>query len=486
MRSTRCGAFRSQLLVLLALLATCSVSLSFPPSALGLPAGTEPPSPAAIAQPDGVLSLADGTIQLLGSAPPAPPRLGDYAHYGSFVSAATRLARPSQRFTISYLVTTTPASQVQVDLRGSLDGTRWTEWAVDLPNNSVATLNYPVQWLQYRLTLLAHAAPLPSVRMLKLQPLQAQENYNASAGNIQPAPTFRLRATRQGMVGGRTANGYIIEPKARFVSLPSWRSLAPKGSYEYSVRITYNGRSSVAPVWDVGPYNVHDDYWSFDRERFKDLQRGWPQDHAAFYEGYNGGWGEKGYVRFPTAIDIGDGVWQDDLGIKGDQAEVEVTFLWLGSDPQAGKQPRSAEASEHTVDELSPDFWRNAPVWDRSPVGCGEGRHAFAAPSVAELGLSSRVARWQPILPLEATYDLFVHVPICPAKTPPSAQARYLIQHRDAAIEMLIDQTRQTGWVYLGRFPFPAGEAGYIQLSDVTGEAKRTVWFDQARWVLVK
>jgi hypothetical protein len=468
MRKPRRGASRFQLLVLLALIATCSASVTSTSSALGHSAGASSRSPAAVAQPDGVLSLADGSVQLLAQAPPAPPLVGNYTHYGTYISAATYLTNPGQRFTIKYLATTNSNSTVRVDLRGSADGLRWTEWEIDLVSDSVVELSHPVQWLQYRLTLMALGEPLPSVRVLQLMPVPGGEAYHAAAEHTQPAPTFRIRATRQGMIGGRTANGYIIEPRARFVSLPSWRSLARKGSYEYSVRITYRGRSAIAPVWDVGPYNVHDDYWSFDRERFNDLQRGWPQDHAAFYEGYNGGWGEKGYVRFPTAMDVGDGIWWDDLGIKGDQAEVEVTFLWLGSDPLAGKQPRPFDAVEHAVDELSPDFWRNVPLWDRSPVGCGEGRHAFSTPSV------------------EGTYDLYVHIPICPAKKPPTGQARYVIQHRDAAIEMLIDQTRQTGWVYLGRFPFAAGEAGYIQLSDVTGEPGRTVWFDQAKWVVVR
>ena len=107
----------------------------------------------------------------------------------------------------------------------------------------------------------------------------------------------------------------------------------PNGTNDYMVRITYNGRTSVAPVYDVGPWNAHDDYWNEQRQRYADLPRGYPEDHAAYFDGYNGGRAEQGRVRFPTAIDIGDGAWWDDLGIKGDRAVVEVTFLWLGSDP---------------------------------------------------------------------------------------------------------------------------------------------------------
>jgi hypothetical protein len=475
------GTYRSRLLGLLAMIALCGASLFSPPPAIGQTSGL-PTGEAA--QYDGVLSLPDGSIQLLATAGPPPSALGSYERFGSYLSAPRKLDTPSTSFSLSYHASLPSGSALSVDLRGSLDGSRWSEWETDLPSGQLVRLPRPASFVQYRLSLLAGGAGLPALHSLSLTPVQGGERYSAAAGATPVAPTFRLRATRMGMVGGRTANGYIIQPHARFVSLPSWRSLAPKGSHEYSVRITYKGRSSVAPVWDVGPYNTRDNYWSAERERFNELPRGWPQDHAAYYEGHNGGWGEKGYVRFPTAIDVGDGVWWDDLGINGDQAEVEVTFLWLGSDPLAGKQPR-AYSPEQVIDELSPDFWRSSPHWGSSPVGCGEGRHAYTASSVVDAAQSARVARWQPILPAEATYELYVHVPVCPSKQKPSAQVRYLIQHRDGAVEMLIDQTRQTGWVSLGRFPFVANDSGFIQLSDVTGEPGRTIWFDQAKWVIV-
>nr|WP_139088657.1 hypothetical protein [Oscillochloris trichoides] len=299
------------------------------------------------------------------------------------------------------------------------------------------------------------------------------------------APTFRIRATRQGMVGGRTANGYIIPPNARFVSLPCRCVLSSKGGNEYQVRITYRGRSTVVPVYDVGPYSARDDYWNPQRTGFPDLEWGWPMDHAAYYEGYNGGQADKGYVRFPTAMDVGDGAWIDDLGIVGDQAEVEVTMLWMGQDPLAGPPQRDPNQPEILVDELGGDFWHNSPDLGSSAVGCGYGRHAYQTRSVSNPSQSSQVVRWQPNLPTEGEYDLYVHVPICPSKRAPTTSARYLIQHRDAALEVLVDQSTQTSWVYLGRYPFSAGSNGFIQLADVTSENGKTIWFDQARWVRV-
>ncbi|NTW98220.1 MAG: hypothetical protein HGB28_06705, partial [Oscillochloris sp.] len=278
----------------------------------------------------------------------------------------------------------------------------------------------------------------------------------AAAANTDPyavAPTFRIRATRQGMVGGRTANGYIIPPNARFVSLPCWCALSSKGGDEYKVRITYRGRSTVVPVYDVGPYSARDDYWNVARTGYPDLERGWPMDHAAYYEGYNGGQADKGYVRFPTAMDVGDGAWIDDLGIVGDQAEVEVTMLWMGQDPLAGPPQRDPSQPEVLVDELGGDFWHSSPEIGVSAVGCGYGRHAYQAKTVTDPAQSSQVTRWQPNLPVEAAYDLYVHVPICPSKRPVTTAARYVIQHRDGALEVAVNQATQTSWVYLGRFP---------------------------------
>jgi hypothetical protein len=300
------------------------------------------------------------------------------------------------------------------------------------------------------------------------------------------------------MVGGRTANGHIIRPHDHYVSLPSWRSLTKRGGYEYQVRITYKGRSSVAPVWDVGPWNIHDNYWDAQRERFRDLRHGWPEDHAAYYEHYNGGRAEKGRVRFPTAVDIGDGVWWDDLGIRGDQAEVEVTFLWLGSDPQPAPAPAppveqpdaqpqpASDPNLVQVNEGSSDFHGRAEVaWYNSPRGCGDGGHAFWTLSTPDAGQSENTARWQPNLAAEKLYDVYVHVPICPNRYAATTSAYYSVHHRDGLQEVLVNQATQTGWVLLGRFPFAAGQGGYVELDDITNDSMQAVWFDAAKWQAV-
>lgn len=441
-------------------------------------------STASLLEHNGVLSLADGSFALAADAAPLSPLLGAFSRSGSLIAETTPPSLAASRFRLAYDADLPPGTMLRVDLRASLDGSRWLPWIVDVPAGAVAGFSAPAQRLQYRLTLMGSALRSPLVRSVTLEPTSAPATHQAAAADpYAVAPTFRIRATRQGMIGGRTANGFVIPPHARFVSLPCWCALSSREGSEYQVRISYRGRSTVVPVYDVGPYSARDDYWNIDRQGYPDLERGWPMDHAAYYEGYNGRQADKGYVRFPTAMDVGDGAWIDDLGIVGDQAEVEVTMLWMGADPLAGPPARDPSLAEQVVDELGGSFWRSTPVIGASAMGCGFARHAYQAKTVSDPAQSQLVARWQPNLPVEGDYDLYAHVPICPSKRPVTTAARYVIKHRDGALEVAVDQSAQTGWVYLGRYPFAAGADGYIQLGDLAGDAGATVWFDQAKWV---
>ncbi len=439
---------------------------------------------AAFVPPDGLLTQADGQIALAPNTGARPRSLSNFQRSGSLVSPPFTFEQPTTRLKLTYTAHTPPGSQARLDVRGSADGQRWQPWRTGLPVDAVVSFDPPVRQAQYRVTLAGDQGVGPTVRGVSLASTNQTPTVSAVAAPspYAVAPTFRVRATRMGMVGGRTANGYIIPPHGRYVSLPSVGVLSTRGGNEYQVRLTYQGRSTVVPVYDVGPYSERDDFWDVKRDGYPDLERGWPVDHAAFYEGYNGGRTDKGFVSHPTAVDVGNGAWLDDLGIVGDQAELEVTFLWLGQDPLAGPPARDPAAPEQMVDELGGDFWHNAPLAS-SRIGCGAGRHADWAAGSGDPA-TAPVARWQPKLPVEGTYELFVHVPVCPHKRAPTDQARYVIQHRDGVAELTVNQQSQTGWVSLGRFPFAAGANGYIQLAALAPNGA-TVWFDQAKWVRV-
>lgn len=483
MRSKRTPTLRLRLaralLIFFAALVPANLTLAEGASASGLPA----PSPA-LTLLDGAIS-SQGALRLTPAAGPAPTFAGGYARYGTALSSPLALPAPAATLQLAYSAQVPAGAAARVDVRGSVDGRSWLPWVTDLRPGAVVGFERPVLRAQYRVTLMGGPAAEPSVAGVTLASTRQAPSVAAAApGPFAVAPTFRVRATRQGMVGGRTANGFIIPPRARFVSLPSWSVLSTRGVDEYRVRLSYRGRSTVVPVYDVGPYSARDDYWDQQRDGYPQLERGWPMDHAAYYEGFNGGQADKGFVRFPTAIDVGDGAWIDDLGIDGDQAELEVTYLWMGQDPAAGPPARDPAAPEQVVDELGGDFWQSAPEFNASAVGCGFGRHAYWLKSTTDPA-AGPVARWQPSLPAEAAYDVYVHVPDCKAKRGPVAQARYVVQHRDGAVEVAVNQAAQKGWVLLGRFPFRAGADGFVQLGALAGDAGGSVWFDQAKWVRV-
>jgi hypothetical protein len=73
---------------------------------------------------------------------------------------------------------------------------------------------------------------------------------------LRPGPWQRVFATREGLVGRRTATGDVIRPGDLFVALPD------RSALRRDVEIRYRDRVAIVPVRDVGPWNVDDDYWS--------------------------------------------------------------------------------------------------------------------------------------------------------------------------------------------------------------------------------
>jgi hypothetical protein len=145
----------------------------------------------------------------------------------------------------------------------------------------------------------------------------------------------RVYATREGLVGETTANGHVVTERDHFVALPSRSVLSAEGTGTYSVRVCApsTDRCAYAPVWDVGPWNTRDDYWSGDRQGWTDLPRGVPQAQAAFEDGHNGGDDQFGRaVTNPAGIDLADGTFWDGLGLRHN-AWVDVTYLWTVDGP---------------------------------------------------------------------------------------------------------------------------------------------------------
>jgi hypothetical protein len=255
----------------------------------------------------------------------------------------------------------TDGSGVAVDIRGLRVGGGWTEWlpavAASPPPPTPAptpartpaptlrvALPEPVTRVQARLVLLPSDVPpapgatgsSPEVRGLGLTAYAAPPSARAEARRA--AVQYPVFATREGLVGGTTANGHVITDRDMFVALPSRRALAPRDSSDYSVKVCApNGRCAFAPVWDVGPWNTRDDYWnpSDRRENWRDLPQGMPQSQAAKTKGYNGGKDQFGRVVLnPAGIDLADGLFRDALRLT-DNSWVTVDYLWTGDSPLA-------------------------------------------------------------------------------------------------------------------------------------------------------
>lgn len=327
--------------------------------------------------------------------------------------------------------------------------------------------------------------------LLPVHKAHAEETQPSSPPNTPVAaspvaPTYRIFATRQGRVGRRTANGHIIQPRDRFVALPSWSVLSSRGGSEYQVRVTYRNRSVVLPVWDVGPWNTRDDYWSPNR-RYGDLPVGMPMAQAARQQGYNNGRDEFGRrIRQPNGIDIADGAFWDDLGMT-DSDWVEVTFLWLGADPfvatgsDASSPDRTAiEAGAIVIDDGAEGYnATDGKNWQRADCGFG-GSHAWSYDTPQATARSQHRAVWSPNLPGEGFYEVMAFIPTCGPT--PTDQARYLVTHSGAVSEIVIDQAAASGgWVSLGVFHM--GPGSQVTLTNQTGADGRAVHFDALKWV---
>ena len=137
------------------------------------------------------------------------------------------------------------------------------------------------------------------------------------------------------------------------------------------------------------------------------------------------------------------------------------------------------------MDEQTASFKGHAKIkWYDGPQGCGDGGSALWTYTTANADESENSGRWQPALPDEALYDVYVAVPACAGSKPNTSSARYRIQHRDGTQDVAVDQAAKAGdWVLLGRFPFSAGEGGFVELRDVADDEMRTIWFDAVKWV---
>jgi hypothetical protein len=467
---------------------------------------------------------ADQSIQLADTASAAPHIYGSYRRFGLYDSTPISLPSVFDQVQVVFQQNVPTNTLVRVDVRALDQDEQWSEWHTSVANGDTLRFKDRMRVVQYRAILLSNSVQSPTLSRVSFVPSTTGVRTRSKTNEV--APTYRLRATRQGMVGGRTANGHIIEPNDFFVSLPSDRALSSRGGEEYLVRLSANGRSIVVPVWDNGPWNHNDDFWNKDRERYRDLPVGWPQDHAAYYENHNKGQSERGKVRYPSAVDIADGAYWA-LGLNGAQATVNVTFLWLGEDPGPSAAPLNTKPSERpsrsvprtpvvapssppptpapsqepapdqpTTPPLPPEpaievndtdqaFRHEGAHWGFTVNSCAHGGQARSVETVAREDAVNHQAVWRPTV-RGGTYDVYAYVPTCAADRKAASIARYVVHHAEGDSFITQDQSKVAGkWVMLGRFSFAPGSDGYVQLRNVSASNEEIMWFDAVKWVPV-
>jgi hypothetical protein len=319
------------------------------------------PDSANVTRTAGVTTIRDTAVRRAAA--------GDGRGFGTGVSTPHALPAATDRVVVRTDATAPVGTSLTTEIRGRTAAGPWTEWYTAV-GNAPTVLPAAVNAVQVRATLLTdthQTSPvLRSVTVAAAGTASARTPARAPQVKALDSRTYRVYATREGLAGGTTANGHVIAPNDHFVALPSTHVLNPQGRTDYSVQVCYgrSGRCVVAPVWDVGPWNEHDDYWnpSAQRERFTDLPQGKPEAQAAYQDGYNGG--RDGFGRAvgnPAGIDLADGTFAD-VGLT-DNDWVDVTYLWTGPSPSSttdrlyGLTPDRAHVSMYNGSGVGPAAW---------------------------------------------------------------------------------------------------------------------------------
>lgn len=264
-----------------------------------------------------------------------PSLLPPYARYGSYTSTPVDAAYPFRLLRLDMRAVVPSHSLILAAVRTALHAGPWSPWQ-DLGPVPPAVLQgaTATRW-QYRLSLFAPASGTgPRVEQVTVRTRPLPPGFGVRAAPIVGA-SYQVFATREGLVGHTTTNGHQIRPHDHFVALPSDTVLACAGCHDYTVTLRYHGRTTTAPVWDVGPWNTTDAYWNAPPTPFRSLPQGVPQAQAAYQKGYHNG--QDAFSRTvsnPAGIDLADGVFSDDLHMTQDDW-VTVTFNWQTRQPAA-------------------------------------------------------------------------------------------------------------------------------------------------------
>ena len=214
-------------------------------------------------------------------------------------------------------------------------------------------------WVERRWTIERQLHGLAATRRASMS--ASAPPYLVDPSRLPAARSYKIFATRYNS-GDRYA---VALPDMCLKFSNAGNRLCEDDGYQinqgYFVYLSYEGETA-AEVWESGPWNVDDNYWSTSRDpqprrMFADLPAGMPEAQAAFFDGYNGGVDQYGReVIAPFGIDLGRQV-SIDIGLEpGNNDWINITYAWTegwdkpkksdSSQPpqQGGEQPTSAPA----------------------------------------------------------------------------------------------------------------------------------------------
>lgn len=113
---------------------------------------------------------------------------------------------------------------------------------------------------------------------------------------------IRVKATREGLLGKSTATGDVLDRRRPIVALPSVAAL------DKFVRLSNprNGKTCIALVDDVGPWNEHDDRYVFQLATRPNSGR----PDAAIRPQSELGIDTRGRTTNHAGIDLGEAPWR--------------------------------------------------------------------------------------------------------------------------------------------------------------------------------
>jgi len=374
-----------------------------------------------------------------------------YLLFGVYTSGEISARKPFQSLSFNYQGVVSPKSALTCAVRTEAGGV-WSTWQ----EISSAQLGKPLAvdgsataW-QYRMSFFANSvetSPVVGSVVARLFSSGAAATPARQTANATH-PTYHIYATREGLVGGRTANGHIIQSRDHFVALPSGTVLDCNGCSTYTVTLNNpaNGLSVTEKIYDVGPWNTRDNYWHTPRAEFSSLALGLPEAQAAYQNGFNGGHDESGRsVSNPAGIDLADGTFWDSLGMVGN-AWIDVTFNM------------ETLTSSVTVDNSAAGFSTSA-NWSTGTGSTDKFGSDYRYRSTASL---SDAATWNVNLGSTKSTTAYAWYPQGSNR---STTSPYIVYYASGSSSVNVNQQINGGqWVSLGTFSMNAG-ANMVKLS---------------------